>query len=63
MKNLKYWSIQTALFVIYMVLVYNLTIQNLWLSFFMAILMVSVFSSANKIGFIDKTIKATKSEI
>ena len=55
MKGFKYWAIQVAFFLFYAVIVYNFTIQNLWLSIFMAVLMVSAFSSSNKLGMVFKT--------
>lgn len=57
MKDFKYWAIQVACFLFYTVVVYNLTIANLWLSIFMGMLMVSAFSSSNKLARVDEIIE------
>ncbi|MFY9810840.1 hypothetical protein [Aquabacterium sp.] len=57
MKNVVPWLIRIGLFVIYYVVVYNLTLPNFWLSAVIALLLVYAFSNANRIGAIEQLFK------
>ena len=56
-KNAMHWAVQTVLFVIYCLIVYNLALPNFWLSAIISLLLVYAFSNANKITKLHQAIK------